>query len=82
MQDRDQFHKDENSFEVVSDKKPNQSELKALLLGLKLVKFVKSNAIVFNNHEKLLGIGAGQMSRIDSVKIGARKSNENGLNFI
>ena len=81
IQDRDQFHRDENSFEVVSNRKPNDSELKALILGWKLVKFVKSNAIVFNNHEKLLGIGAGQMSRIDSVKIGARKSNENSLNL-
>ncbi len=43
------------------------------------MKFVKSNAIIFNNDKKLLGVGAGQMSRIDSVKIAIRKSKENKL---
>ena len=49
--------------------------------GLFVVKSVKSNAIVFANDRKTLGIGAGQMSRIDSVKIAIRKSNENNLNL-
>ena len=65
-----------------SKKSPdNYNEFISLLLGWKLVKFVKSNAIVFANHDKLLGVGAGQMSRIDSVKIAIRKSKENDLNL-
>ena len=52
-----------------------------MLLGWKLVKFVKSNAIVFNNDVQLLGVGAGQMSRIDSVKIAINKSKENSLDL-
>ena len=42
---------------------------------------VKSNAIVFANSDQLLGVGAGQMSRIDSVKIAVRKVSETGLNL-
>ena len=42
---------------------------------------VKSNAIVFANSDQLLGVGAGQMSRIDSVKIAIRKVSESGLNL-
>ena len=70
------------NFEVVTDRKPNENQMKALLLGWKIVRFVKSNAIVINNSEKLLGIGAGQMSRVDSVKIAIRKSKENDLNLV
>jgi len=70
-----------NDFEIVSKRKPTSNEFSSLELGWKLVKFVKSNAIVFANHEKLLGVGAGQMSRVDSVKIAIRKSKENDLNL-
>ena len=70
------------NFEVVTDRKPNENQMKALLLGWEIVRFVKSNAIVINNSEKLLGIGAGQMSRVDSVKIAIRKSKENDLNLV
>ena len=80
-QTNDSFIRKSSDFEIVSRKKPNNNEFSALELGWKLVKFVKSNAIVFNTHEKLLGVGAGQMSRIDSVKIAIRKSKENGLNL-
>jgi len=80
-QTRDSFIKKSNEFEIVSKRKPNNNEFISLLLGWKLVKFVKSNAIVFTNHEKLLGVGAGQMSRVDSVKIAIKKSLENGLNL-
>ena len=80
-QTNDSFIKDSNDFEIVSKRKPNNIEFSALELGWKLVKFVKSNAIVFNTHDKLLGVGAGQMSRIDSVKNAIRKSKENGLNL-
>ena len=69
-------------FKVVTKRKPTEKEMRALLLGWEIVRFVKSNAIVINNSEKLLGIGAGQMSRVDSVKIAIRKSKENDLNLV
>ena len=81
FQRKDNFIKTASDFKVVSDKKPDKEQFNALLLGWKLVKFVKSNAIVFNNNQMLLGVGAGQTSRIDSVKIAIRKSKENGLNL-
>ena len=56
-------------------------ELKALSLGWKLVKYVKSNAIVFSNDNQLLSVGAGQMSRVDSVKNAIRKISETGLSL-
>ncbi len=80
-QTKDQFIFNKKQFEVVTKKKPNKKEYNSLLLGWKLVKFVKSNAIVFNNDVQLLGVGAGQMSRIDSVKIAINKSKENSLDL-
>jgi len=80
-QTNDCFINKKSNFEIVSKRKPTTSEFSSLALGWKLVKFVKSNAIVFANHDKLLGVGAGQMSRVDSVKIAIRKSKENDLNL-
>jgi len=79
IQDKD-IKKDEvKKFEIVSKIKPNKNQLKALYLGWNLVKYVKSNAIVFSNDKQLVGVGAGQMSRIDSVKIAINKAKENNL---
>ena len=69
------------SLKIVTEIKPGESELKAIQLGWKLVRNVKSNAIVFANSNQLLGVGAGQMSRIDSVKIAVQKVAEAGLNL-
>ena len=80
-QEHDKFIKKSNQFEVKTRRVPTKKEFNSLLLGWKLVKFVKSNAIVFSNNEKLLGVGAGQMSRIDSVKIAISKANENDLDL-
>ena len=68
-------------LEIVTEQKPSELEIKAMQLGWKLVRNVKSNAIVFANSDQLLGVGAGQMSRIDSVKIAVRKVSEAGLNL-
>ena len=81
MQEKDQYIKDFNNFTVVTKRKPNKNEYNSLLLGWKLVKFVKSNAIVFSNDEKLLGVGAGQMSRVDSVKIAIEKASNAKLSL-
>jgi len=80
FQEKDQIIN--RDFKVVTDRKPNEKEMNALLLGWEIVRYVKSNAIVINNSKKLLGIGAGQMSRVDSVKIAIRKSKENDLNLV
>ena len=80
-QNKDTFLNNINDCEVVTKRKPTEDDFKALLIGWKIVKSVKSNAIVISNKEKTLGIGAGQMSRVDSVKIAIRKSKENNLNL-
>ena len=79
IQDKDNVKDDVEKFEVVSKKQPNKNELKALYLSWKLVKYVKSNAIVFSNNTNILGVGAGQMSRVDSTKIAINKAKENSL---
>ena len=64
----------ETGWTVATRRQPTAAEMQALRLCWKLVRFVKSNAIVFGNHEQLLGIGAGQMSRIDSVRLAGVKA--------
>ena len=81
VQNRDVGKIDYNNLKVVTERQPTEAELNAMELGWKLVKFVKSNAIVFSNEKQLLGIGAGQMSRVDSVKIAIRKVSETKLNL-
>jgi phosphoribosylaminoimidazolecarboxamide formyltransferase/IMP cyclohydrolase len=74
IQDRDAELLDEEKFEIVSDRKPDQSELRALRFAWAVCKHVKSNAIVYAAENQLIGVGAGQMSRVDSVRIGAMKA--------
>jgi phosphoribosylaminoimidazolecarboxamide formyltransferase/IMP cyclohydrolase len=74
VQDRDSELLDEEKFEIVSDRKPTPSELRALHFAWAICKHVKSNAIVYAKDNQLIGVGAGQMSRVDSVKIGAMKA--------
>jgi len=82
IQESDSFSKEEfDKFEVVTKQEPNQDTLRALHLGWKIVRYVKSNAIVIANKDQILGVGAGQMSRIDSVKIAIRKIQEFGLSL-
>ena len=80
-QNKDTMIKHKDEFNVVTNIQPTKEQLDALTIGWKIVKSVKSNAIVLTNNMKTLGIGAGQMSRIDSVKIAIRKSKENNLNL-
>ena len=81
IQERDLIEDDFSSLKLVTEKKFSEEECKAFEIGWKLVKNVKSNGIVIANTKQVLGIGAGQMSRIDSLKIAIRKLNEAGLNF-
>ena len=66
---------DESAFKVVTKKKPTDEEMKNLKFAWVICKHVKSNAIVLVKDCALVGVGAGQMSRLDSVIIAVRKSN-------
>jgi phosphoribosylaminoimidazolecarboxamide formyltransferase/IMP cyclohydrolase len=68
-------------WEVVSERQPTEEEMRAMIFGWKVVKHVKSNAIVYAGCERTLGVGAGQMSRVDSSKIAVWKAGEAGLNL-
>ncbi len=61
-------------LKVVSERKPTDEELRALLFAWKVCKHVKSNAILYAREGQSLGVGAGQMSRVDSARIGANKA--------
>lgn len=65
---------DESTVRVVTERKPTESEWTALRFGWKVCKHVKSNAIVYAKAGQLIAAGAGQMSRVDSVKVGAMKA--------
>ncbi len=66
---------------VVSKRVPSEAEMRALLFAWKIAHHVKSNAIIFANEHQTLGIGAGQMSRIDSTRIAVTKANDVGLSL-
>ena len=66
--------KTDKELEVVTKKTPTESQLKDLLFSWKVVKHVKSNAIVMAKDEMIVGVGAGQMSRVDSMIIAGRKA--------
>jgi phosphoribosylaminoimidazolecarboxamide formyltransferase/IMP cyclohydrolase len=81
IQDRDHRADRPDSWKVVSKRQPTAAEWAAMQFGWKVVKHVKSNAIVYAAAERTLGIGAGQMSRVDSSKIAVWKANEAGLSL-
>ena len=74
IQDRDLGSLEEKDLKVVTRRNPTEEELKALLFAWKVCKHVKSNAIVYAFEDRTVGIGAGQMSRVDSSKIAAIKA--------
>jgi len=64
----------ESDLKVVTRRRPTDEEMSAMLFAWKVAKHVKSNAIVFAKPGQTIGIGAGQMSRVDSVKIATMKA--------
>jgi phosphoribosylaminoimidazolecarboxamide formyltransferase/IMP cyclohydrolase len=66
---------------IVTKRRPSETELNAMLFGWRVVKHVKSNAIVYAGADRTLGIGAGQMSRVDSSRIAIWKAKEAGLSL-
>jgi phosphoribosylaminoimidazolecarboxamide formyltransferase/IMP cyclohydrolase len=63
-------------WNVITDRDPTPDEMKALQLAWKVCKHTKSNTIIFANQKRTLGIGAGQMSRVDSARIAIEKACE------
>jgi phosphoribosylaminoimidazolecarboxamide formyltransferase/IMP cyclohydrolase len=74
MQDADVRPLTQSDLKVVTKRAPTQSELSAMLFAWKVCKHVKSNAIVYSLDGQTVGVGAGQMSRVDSCRIGAMKA--------
>lgn len=74
VQERDAELLDEEKFQVVTERQPTPAEMSALKFAWAICKHVKSNAIVYSAEHQLVGVGAGQMSRVDSVKLGASKA--------
>ena len=79
IQDNDLAVITSEDLKVVSERKPNKDEIENCLFAWKVCKFVKSNAIVYTKDNQTIGIGAGQMSRIDSAQIAASKAVERGF---
>jgi len=71
----------ETKPKVVTKRRPTKTELNAMSFGWRVVKHVKSNAIVYAKSDRTLGIGAGQMSRIDASRIAVWKASEAGLSL-
>lgn len=76
LQEQDTHILDESTLEVVTKRKPTAAEMKDLIFAFKVCKHVKSNAIVYVKGQATIGVGAGQMSRVDSARIGAWKARE------
>jgi phosphoribosylaminoimidazolecarboxamide formyltransferase / IMP cyclohydrolase len=68
-------------LKIVTRRQPGETELHAMLFGWRIVKHVKSNAIVYVAGDRTLGIGAGQMSRVDASRIAVWKAGEAGLSL-
>ena len=79
VQDRDTLKISAKELKVVTKKQPTESEIRALLFAWKVCKHVKSNAIVFANENQTVGVGAGQMNRVDSVRIAAMRAEKTEL---
>lgn len=76
IQDRDEGPEPVDEWQVTSERHPSEAELADLHFAWKVAKHVKSNAILFVRDRALVGVGAGQMSRLDSVHIAHRKAGE------
>ena len=81
VQERDIKVTTADDLQVVTEREPTDDELNAMLFGWRVVKHVKSNAIVYCGPGATLGIGAGQMSRVDSSRIAVWKAGEAGLSL-
>jgi phosphoribosylaminoimidazolecarboxamide formyltransferase/IMP cyclohydrolase len=79
VQTADEARIAQSDIKVVTRRVPTEQEMRDLLFAWKVAKYVKSNAIVYCKDEMTVGVGAGQMSRVDSARIAAIKAENNGL---
>lgn len=76
LQDKDSVTLNEDNLKVVTKREPTEKEWSAMRFAWKVAKHVKSNAIIYATDNETVGIGAGQMSRVDSSKLAAMKANK------
>ncbi|PJB71997.1 MAG: bifunctional phosphoribosylaminoimidazolecarboxamide formyltransferase/inosine monophosphate cyclohydrolase [Alphaproteobacteria bacterium CG_4_9_14_3_um_filter_47_13] len=76
VQDADNGQITPEDLKIVSEREPTQQEMKDMIFAFRVAKHVKSNAIVYARNNATVGIGAGQMSRIDSTRIAAQKAKD------
>ena len=81
VQEADRARIDPAALKVVTRRAPTPEELRAMLYAWRVAKHVKSNAIVYATVDRTIGVGAGQMSRVDSAKLAAMKAAEAGLSL-
>ena len=81
VQDRDTGMEDREAMQVATTRKPTEEEWGELLFGMRICKHVRSNAIVLSGGLGTLGVGAGQMSRVDSVRLAIDKARAAGLSL-
>jgi len=81
VQDTDKFLFCSEEFRVVTQREPTEEELESMIFAWKVVKHTRSNAIVYARKDRTLGIGAGQMSRVDSSRIAVEKAKMMGLDL-
>jgi phosphoribosylaminoimidazolecarboxamide formyltransferase/IMP cyclohydrolase len=81
MQDPDTGEMNREEFRVVTRRSPTEGETDALRFAWRVAKHVKSNAIVYAAADRTLGVGAGQMSRVESARIAAEKAKDAGLDI-
>jgi phosphoribosylaminoimidazolecarboxamide formyltransferase/IMP cyclohydrolase len=81
LQERDMKPVGAGDLKIVTKRRPDEAELRAMLFGWRVVKHVKSNAIVYAAADRTLGVGAGQMSRVDASRIAVWKAGEAKLSL-
>jgi phosphoribosylaminoimidazolecarboxamide formyltransferase / IMP cyclohydrolase len=81
LQERDRKATVAGELKIVTRRQPAPEELKAMLFGWRVVKHIKSNAILYAAADRTLGVGAGQMSRVDASRIAVWKASEAGLSL-
>ena len=79
VQDADLTDLDPTALAVVSKRAPTEAEMRALRFAWRVAKHAKSNAIVLANADQVVGVGAGQMNRVDSARIAVMRAREVGL---
>ena len=82
MQDRDLHQLKPSDLKIVTEKQPTPEQFETMMFAFKVCKHVKSNTILLAQDKKTVGIGAGQMSRVDSSIIAARKAGDRAENSV